>query len=77
MGYHFSPQLTATLNLYLIYFKVTYARAILLDHMHKKFEMNQTKIKGGCQSGRKVATHNSESDLPLVGFLRLRNAAAF
>ena len=34
--------------------------------MHKKFEINQTKIKGGCQSGRKVATHNSKSDLPLV-----------
>ena len=27
--------------------------------------MNQTKIKGGCQSGRKVVTHNSKSDLPL------------
>ena len=33
--------------------------------MHKKFEMNWTKIKGGCQSGRKVATHNSKSDLTL------------
>ena len=33
--------------------------------MHKKFEINRTKIKGGCQSGRKVATHNSKSDLPL------------
>ena len=33
--------------------------------MHKKFEINQTKIKGGCQSGRKVVTHNSKSDLPL------------
>ena len=31
--------------------------------MHKKFEINQTKIKG--QSGRKVVTHNSNSDLPL------------
>ena len=27
--------------------------------------MNQTKIKGGCQSGRKVVTDNSKSDLPL------------
>ena len=27
--------------------------------------MNQTKIKGDCQSGRKVVTHNSKSDLPL------------
>ena len=34
--------------------------------MHKKFEINQTKIKGGCQSGRKIVTHNSKSDLPLV-----------
>ena len=30
------------------------------------FEINQTKIKGGCQSGRKVVTHNSKSDLPLA-----------
>ena len=34
--------------------------------MHKKFEINQTKIKGSCQSGRKVVPHNSKSDLPLV-----------
>ena len=35
--------------------------------MHKKFEINQTKIKGGCLSGRKVVTHqNSKSDLPLI-----------
>ena len=34
--------------------------------MHKKFEINRTKIKGGCQSGRKVVTHNYKSDLPLV-----------
>ena len=34
--------------------------------MHQKFEINRTKIKGGCQSGRKVLlTHNSKSDLPL------------
>ena len=38
---------------------------MLLEHMHKKFELNQTKIKGGCQSGRKMVTHNSKSDLPL------------
>ena len=30
----------------------TWALAILLEHMHKKFEINQTKIKGCCQSGR-------------------------
>ena len=34
--------------------------------MHKKFEINRTKIKGSCQLGRKVVTHNSRSDLPLV-----------
>ena len=39
--------------------------AIFLEHMHKKFEINWTKMKGGCQSGRKVVTHNSKSDLPL------------
>ena len=33
--------------------------------MHKKFEINWTKIKGVCQSERKVVTHNSKSDLPL------------
>ena len=34
--------------------------------MHKKFEINWTEIKGGCQSGSKVVTHNSKSDLPLT-----------
>ena len=34
--------------------------------MDKKFEINRTKIKGGCQSGRKMVTHNSKSNLPLV-----------
>ena len=34
--------------------------------MHKKFEINPTKIKGSCQSGSKVVTHDSKSDLPLV-----------
>ena len=33
--------------------------------MHKKFEINRTNIKGGYQSGRKVVTHNSKSDLLL------------
>ena len=40
--------------------------AILLENMHKKFGINQSKIKGGCQSERKVVTHNSKSDLRLV-----------
>ena len=34
--------------------------------MQKKLEINRTKIKGSCQSGRKVATQDSKSDLPLV-----------
>ena len=38
---------------------------ILLEYMHKKFEINRIKIKGGCQSGRQVVTYNSKSDLPL------------
>ena len=37
--------------------------------MHKKFEINRTKIKGGCKLGRKVVTHNSKSDLPLVNIV--------
>ena len=28
--------------------------------------LNQTKIKGGCQWGRKVAPHDFKSDLPLT-----------
>ena len=39
--------------------------------MHKKFEINPTKIKGGCQSGSKVVTHNSKSDLPLTESARV------
>ena len=31
--------------------------------MHKKFEVNRKIIKGGSQSGKKVATHNSKSGL--------------
>ena len=38
---------------------------VSLVHIHKKFEVNQTNIKGGCQSGRKVVTHNSKSQLLL------------
>ena len=41
------------------------AIVILLEHIHKKFEKKWTKIKGCCQLGRKVVTHNSKSDLPL------------
>ena len=70
MGCHFSSRLTATLNLCLIYFRITRALAILLEHMNKKFEINWTKIKGGCQSGSKVVTHNSKNDLPLASHVR-------
>ena len=35
--------------------------------MHKKFEINRTKIKVGCQSEGKVVPHNSKSDMPLAG----------
>ena len=34
--------------------------------MQKKFEINQTKIKGGCQLGRKVVAQDCKSDLPLA-----------
>ena len=34
--------------------------------MASDFEVNQTKIKGGCRTGRKVLPHDSNSDLPLV-----------
>ena len=37
--------------------------------MNKKFEINRTKIKGGCQSGRKVVPYDSKSDLPLQHFI--------
>ena len=46
--------------------------------MQKKFEINRTKIKGGCQSGRKVVTHNSKSDLLLASYVHvLRYFGAF
>ena len=65
VGYYISSQLTDTLNLCLIYFKITWALSTLLKHIHTKFEINRTKIKGSCQSGRKVVPHDSNSDLPL------------
>ena len=36
--------------------------------MHKKFGINWTKIKGECQSGRKVVTHDSKSNLSLLTY---------
>ena len=43
--------------------------------MHKKFEINRTKIKGGCQPGSKVVTLDSKSDLPLMPFKSLPKVA--
>ena len=34
--------------------------------MHKKFEVNWTKIKGGCKSYTKAAPQESENDLGLT-----------
>ena len=34
--------------------------------MHKKFKIDKTKIKGSCQLERKVITHGTKCDLPLV-----------
>ena len=45
---------------------------MLIEHMHKKFEIKRTKIKGGCQSGNKVVTHNSKSDL-LLAIIKLND----
>ena len=39
--------------------------AILLEYFHKKFQINRTKIKGGCQS---VVTHNSKSNSTLAEY---------
>ena len=34
--------------------------------MDKKFELNQTKIKRGCQSYTKASHQDSKNDLPLI-----------
>ena len=67
MGYHFSSRLTATLDLCPIYFEIKYALNTLLEHMHKKFEINWTKIRVAVsREEKRYLTHNSKSDLPLV-----------
>ena len=38
--------------------------------MQNKFEINQKKIKGSCQSGREVLTDDSKSDLPLTKYFK-------
>ena len=45
--------------------------------MHKKFEIIWTKINGGCQSGRKEVTHNSNSDLSIDSFGQLIQYSRF
>ena len=35
-------------------------------HVILNFEVNQTNIKGGCQSGRKKVPFNSKSDLSIA-----------
>ena len=57
---------TAPLNLCLIYPKFIWALVKLSEHMHKKFEVNRTKIKGGCQSERKAAEMICYSKMSLV-----------
>ena len=63
--YHFSSQLTVTLNLSPNYLKLLVHVLHWYGWCSCDFEINQTKIKGGCQSGRKVVPHNSKNDLPL------------
>ena len=48
-----------------------------MKYMHKKFEINRTKIKGSCQSGRKAATHDSKSYLPLEWDEKCQLASGF
>ena len=45
--------------------------------MHKKFEINQKKIKGGCQSETKLVNHNSKSDLLLVAVMEQTHVLVF
>ena len=46
-------------------------------HIHKKFEVNWTKIKGSCQSYTKAAPQQSWSDLTLGMFLFLFNLSFY
>ena len=50
---------------------------LTLAKKHKKFEINWIKIKGSCHSGRKVVTHDSKSNLPLLAFLRWKRFLNF
>ena len=65
MVYNFY-RLTATLNLCPINLKLLVHVLLLYGYCSCDFEINQKKIKGGCQSGRKVVPHDFKSDSPLV-----------
>ena len=43
--------------------------APIVLHIHKKFELNRIKIKGGCQSNTKAAVRESWSNLTLNNFI--------
>ena len=76
MGNHFcsfSFRLTAPLNLCPIYPKFLWALAKLSEHLHKKFKVNQRKIKGDCQWERKAAEMISYSKMPLVSLKQTWN----
>ena len=45
--------------------------------MHKKFDINWTEIKGSCQSGRKMVTQDSKSDLPLISHFTMRHPVCY
>ena len=49
--------------------QTSFACAPFVLHLHKKFEVNQTKIKGDCQSYTKAADRESWSDLTLATFV--------
>ena len=66
VGYHFCSGLTATLNLCSIYLKLFVHVLKQYGQCSCNFEINQTKIKGGCQSGRKMVPHDSKSNLSLT-----------
>ena len=55
--------------------QTSYACALIVN-AHVIFEVNQTKIKGGCQSGRKLVPHDSKSDLPLTNFFTFSQVRA-
>ena len=41
-----------------------------MANAHVILKVNQTKIKDGCQLGRKVVPHDSKSDLPLAAYVQ-------